>query len=107
MVRSLAIARSVLAESIIPEQARSMSQRYRFGVQYPATGWGWLEDTHEIAVVVRGKGYTETKSGDRYDLKAGDVVHIEPGERFRWGGNFDMIVSCSPAFDPAKHHLED
>ena len=74
---------------------------------YPATGWGWLEDTHEMAVVVNGKGYTETKSGDRYELKAGDVVYIEPGERFRWGGNFDMIVPCSPTFDPDKHHLED
>lgn len=74
---------------------------------YPETGWGYLEESCEMAVVVSGQGYIETKDGGRKDLKAGDVVSVDPGERFRWGGDMDMIVPCGPAFDPDKHKMED
>lgn len=49
--------------------------------RYPQTGWGYLEDTHEMAVVVNGKGFIETKDGHRKELVTGDVVYIEPLER--------------------------
>lgn len=75
--------------------------------EYPGDNkYGYLEETHEMAVVIRGAGYIETKNGEHYDLKEGDVVYVEPLERFRWGGDMDLIVPCSPAFDPAKHHIE-
>lgn len=69
--------------------------------------FGYLEEIHEMAVVVRGAGYIEMKNGERQDLKEGDVVYVEPEERFRWGGDMDLIVPCSPAFDPSKHHIEE
>lgn len=74
--------------------------------RFPAEGWGYLVGTHEMAVVTNGKGFIETKAGRREELAVGDVVYIEPEERFCWGGNFDMIVPCSPAFEPGVHHLE-
>lgn len=74
--------------------------------RYPETGWGYLEESHEMAAVVKGAGYIEIKDGERVQLVAGDVVYIEPKERFCWGGEMDMIVPCSPAFDPDKHKLE-
>ena len=69
--------------------------------------WGYLEESHEMAVVIKGSGYIVTKNGGRVDLKEGDVVYVEPMERFRWGGNMDMIVPCGPAFDPNKHKFEE
>lgn len=75
--------------------------------RFPETGYGYLEEAHEMAVVIRGDGYIETKAGEHHDLKVGDVVYIEPTERFRWGGDMDLIVPCGPAFDPAKHKLEE
>lgn len=75
--------------------------------RYPENGWGYLEESHEMAVIVRGEGFVEIKDGGREDLVVGDVVYMEPLQRFRWGGDMDMIVPCGPAFDPNKHHLEE
>jgi hypothetical protein len=75
--------------------------------EYPGEGkYGYLEEAHEMAVVIRGTGYIETNTGEHYDLKEGDVIYVKPLERFRWGGNMDLIVPCSPAFDPNKHKIE-
>ena len=74
---------------------------------YKRQGWGWLEDCHEMAVITNGEGYAEKKTGEHYDLKAGDVIYIPPNTKWAWGGNFDMIVPCGPAFAPSKHHMEE
>lgn len=74
--------------------------------RFPEKGWGCLEESHEMAVVIEGQGYIEFRDGKRHELSKGDVVHIEPMEWFCWGGNMDMIVPCGPAFDPNKHKLE-
>ncbi len=74
--------------------------------KFPASGYGYLEESHEMAVVIRGEGYIETKTGEHHDLKVGDVVHVEPLERFRWGGDMDLIIPCGPAFDPKKHKFD-
>lgn len=75
--------------------------------RFPENGWGWLEESDEMAVIVKGEGYALAKDGERYDLTAGDVIYIESGRRWCWGGNMDMIVPCGPAFDPAKHKVEE
>lgn len=75
--------------------------------RFPEKGWGYLEESHEMAVVIKGSGYIEAKDGEREELVAGDVVYIEPDRRFCWGGDMDMIVPCGPAFDPDKHRQED
>ncbi len=74
--------------------------------RFPEKGWGYLEESHEMAVILDGNGYIETRDGEREELVAGDVVYIEPMKRFCWGGSMDMIVPCGPAFDPDKHKLE-
>jgi hypothetical protein len=75
--------------------------------RFPEKGWGWLEDIHEMAIITNGSGYALAKDGERFELQAGDVLYIEPGRRWCWGGSFDMIVPCGPAFEPGKHHLEE
>lgn len=69
--------------------------------------WGYLEESHEMAVVIKGEGYILMKKGERQELETGDVVYIAPMERFRWGGDMDLIVPCGPAFDPKKHKIEE
>src|SRR5690606_32517101 len=75
--------------------------------RFPEKGWGYLLESHEMAVVVKGEGYALAKDGERFELKQGDVIYIEPGRRWCWGGNMDMIVPCGPAFNPEKHRLEE
>ncbi|HMS50141.1 MAG TPA: hypothetical protein PKA02_01725 [Candidatus Saccharibacteria bacterium] len=75
--------------------------------RFPKNGWGYLEESHEMAVVTKGSGYIQTKDGEREDLIAGDVVYVEPMKKFCWGGNMDMIVPCGPAFNPDRHKLEE
>lgn len=75
--------------------------------RFPEKGWGYLEESDEMAVIISGNGYIETKDGEREELKTGDVVHIGATERFCWGGDMDMIVPCGPSFEPSKHHLEE
>lgn len=75
--------------------------------RFSEKGWAFNEESHEMAVIVHGEGYIETKGEGRKNLRVGDVVCVEPLERFRWGGNFDMIIPCGPAFNPQKHHMEE
>ncbi|MBP7766981.1 hypothetical protein KA068_00475 [Candidatus Saccharibacteria bacterium] len=75
--------------------------------RFPEKGWGMLEESHEMAVVIKGSGYILFKDGEKYDLEVGGVVYIEPGEWFCWGGNMDMVVPCGPAFNPDKHRLSE
>jgi len=75
--------------------------------EFPAGGRYGCVGTHEMAVVIRGEGYIDTKAGEHVDLKVGDVVYVEPTEWFRWGGNMDLIVPCGPAFDPSRHKIEE
>ncbi len=74
---------------------------------FPESGWSYNEEAHEMAIIASGSGWVQVKGGEKVELSTGDVVYLEPLERFRWGGNMDLIVPCSPAFDPDKHHLED
>lgn len=75
--------------------------------RFPEKGWGYLEESHEMAVITRGNGYALKKDGERIDLQEGDVIYIPPMTKWCWGGNMDMIVPCGPAFNPQKHHLEE
>ena len=75
--------------------------------RFPEQGWSCLEESHEMAFIVSGKGFIEFKGKDKYPLEKGDIVYIEPLEWFCWGGKMDMVVPCGPAFDPNKHRLEE
>ncbi|MBP9667463.1 DUF861 domain-containing protein [Candidatus Saccharibacteria bacterium] len=75
--------------------------------RFPEKGWGYNDEAHEMAIVVRGKGTIEIKGEESHDLKVGDVVYFAPQERVRWSGELDLIIPCGPAFEPGKHHVEE
>lgn len=74
---------------------------------FPEKGWGYNEEAHEMIVVTGGEGSVQKKGEDKCELAVGDVVHFSPGERVRWEGELDLVIACSPAFDPSKHHIEE
>lgn len=75
--------------------------------EYPEHGWSYNEEAHEMVVVTVGSGSVEIKDGKTHTLTAGDVVYLAPQERFRWSGDMELVISCSPAFDASKYHVED
>ena len=76
--------------------------------EYPAAkSWGYLLESSEIVVIVRGEGTICKKGEQPIPIKAGDVVSIETHEGYRWSGDLDMIIACSPAFDPKQVKIEE
>lgn len=56
----------------------------------------------ELAYVTSGSGKVVVE-GKEYLLNEGDVVLIEPGERYYWEGNLDVFMPCTPAWYPEQH----
>jgi mannose-6-phosphate isomerase-like protein (cupin superfamily) len=51
----------------------------------------------ELAYIINGTGKIVIENQE-FDLKAGDLVLIEPGEKFFWHGNMTMFLPCAPAW---------
>lgn len=75
--------------------------------RFPEKGWGYNDEAHEMAIVVRRSGTIEVKNDGKTQLRSGDVVYFAPKERVRWDGDMDVIIPCGPAFEPGKHHVEE
>lgn len=56
----------------------------------------------ELAYIISGSGKVVVE-GKEYFFNAGDVLLIEPGERYYWEGNFDVFMPCTPAWYPKQH----
>lgn len=51
----------------------------------------------ELAYVIEGSGKIVIE-GTELSLEKGDMVLIEPGEKFYWDGDMTLFLSCSPAW---------
>jgi len=38
-----------------------------------------------------------------YEIGAGDLVLINPGEKFYWQGNMEIFMPCAPAWSPDQY----
>jgi len=56
----------------------------------------------ELAYVINGFGRVVIE-GKEVSLKAGDLILIEPGEKFFWEGNLTMFMPCTPAWNPEQY----
>jgi len=56
----------------------------------------------ELAYIIRGVGMISI-DGKEIELTAGDLVLIEPGEKFFWNGDMDLFIPCSPAWNPDQY----
>lgn len=56
----------------------------------------------ELAYVVSGSGKIFIENNE-LTLEKGDMVLIEPGEKFYWDGQMTLFLSCSPAWYPEQY----
>lgn len=56
----------------------------------------------ELAYVVKGKGIV-CVSGKKVKIKTGDLILINPKEKFFWQGKLTMFISCTPPFNTKQH----
>lgn len=72
--------------------------------RYPEKGYALNEVSKEIGYVLGGTGEIVIAGGMPRQIGAGDAVMIQPGEAFYWRGEgLEMLMPCSPAFNPAQH----
>ncbi len=75
--------------------------------RYPDEGWVRNRVSSETAYVVSGSGKLITEDGEE-SLDPGDVVLIEPGEKFYWEGNMSLFLTCAPAWKYGQYeHITD
>jgi mannose-6-phosphate isomerase-like protein (cupin superfamily) len=74
--------------------------------RYPTKGRVVNNKCKELAFVFKGKGkvFVEDKE---VTLEQGDMILIEPGEKYYWDGNFTLFVPCTPAWYPEQHEEVD
>ena len=56
----------------------------------------------ELAYVISGSGKAVVED-EEIKLQEGDLILIEPGEKYFWEGNLIMFVPCAPAWYPEQH----
>ena len=71
--------------------------------RYPEEGWARNRDSHEIVRVVRGMGELVLRGNASVELKEGMTVEVKPGTWFAWGGDIDLLMTCSPPFTPEQY----
>ena len=56
----------------------------------------------ELAYIIKGYGRVVIED-NIIELKEGDLVLIEPGEKFYWEGNMEIFMPCSPAWHSGQY----
>jgi mannose-6-phosphate isomerase-like protein (cupin superfamily) len=70
--------------------------------RYPDKGRVVNEKCKELVYVIEGSGKLVVE-GKEIELNKGDMVLIEPKERYYFDGNLTMFVPCTPAWYPEQH----
>jgi len=70
--------------------------------RYPETGQAMNTECKEIAYVTEGSGKVSVED-KTIEVNKGDVVLIEPGEKFYWDGELTMLMPCTPAWTPEQY----
>lgn len=74
--------------------------------RYPTTGSALNQICKEVAYIAEGSGKVVV-NGKEHNLKIGDLVLIEAGEKFHWEGNMRVFISCTPAWTKEQNmHVE-
>ncbi len=72
--------------------------------RYPDKGWAINEICKEMGYIVSGSGKLVVEDKE-YELSAGDLVLINPGEKFYWQGNMEIFMPCAPAWNPQQYKI--
>lgn len=70
--------------------------------RYPIKGRAMNLECKEMAYVIKGSGKVAVE-GKEIKLNEGDLVLINPGEKFFWEGNLTMFMPCTPAWNHEQY----
>lgn len=72
--------------------------------RYPEKDYVMNEVCKEVGYVLRGSGRIWIAGQEPQMVEPGDTIIVQPGEKFFWQGeNLEMLMPCTPAFNPAQH----
>lgn len=70
--------------------------------RYPEKNSGVNTVCQELVYVIEGAGSLKIE-GQTTELKTGDMVLINPHEKYVWHGNMKLFIACTPAWYPEQH----
>lgn len=70
--------------------------------RYPEKGRAVNTVCKELAYIIDGQGIISTE-GTEIKISKGDLIFLEPGEKYFWKGKLVMFIPCSPAWYPDQH----
>ena len=70
--------------------------------RYPDKGRVVNLKCKETAYIIKGSGKVIVEDNE-VEFTEGDLILIEPKEKYYWKGNFTIFVSCVPAWYPEQH----
>jgi len=74
--------------------------------RYPEKGRVVNLKCKELGYIIKGSGKIVIEDKEVL-LHEGDLVLVEPGEKFFWDGNLVMFVPCTPAWYYEQHKEVD
>lgn len=60
----------------------------------------------ELVHVTKGCG-SITIDGREYLIYTGDSILIEPGEKFVWSGDLELVIVCTPRWNSDQHVIHN
>jgi mannose-6-phosphate isomerase-like protein (cupin superfamily) len=70
--------------------------------RYPSKGMVLNEKCKELAYVIKGSGKLVVENEEIF-LEEGDLVSIDPGEKYFFDGKMTLLMPCAPAWYPEQH----
>jgi alkylated DNA repair dioxygenase AlkB len=70
--------------------------------RYPDKGRVVNTVCKELVYVLSGTGRVVIE-GKEINFKEGDLILIEPNEKYFWEGSFKIFMPCAPAWYPEQH----
>lgn len=72
--------------------------------KYPDKGWAVNTECKEMGYIISGSGKLVIESKE-YQVSEGDLILINPGEKFYWQGNMKLFIPCTPAWNPQQYKI--
>lgn len=74
--------------------------------RYPETGRVFQEASKEVCLILEGEGHVYIEDKECM-VQKGDMVFIEPGEKYYWNAHVVMTISCTPAWSKDQQKSVD
>jgi mannose-6-phosphate isomerase-like protein (cupin superfamily) len=74
--------------------------------RFPESGVMWNTAVEEIVYVESGDGRVVIDAVET-EIKTGDVVLYQKGEKVFWEGEMILLIACTPAWKQEQHAVEE